>query len=91
MRLILTNEDARRLERLIEENPDAELRVRSRGGKRTAATMIEGIAVTVSVGDSEAVRCTAQPTPTTPGTFVIQDADGRRTPVAGVWVEGQPG
>lgn len=68
MRVILKNEDADRLLRLIEASPGPpEFNIQSVGGED----------VTVSVNEAPAIRGKARPTPSNPGSFVIEDWDGR--------------
>jgi hypothetical protein len=68
MKVILTNEDARRLRKQIELNPNAAMDVQ-------AVAVGERITATISVGDLE-LSGEVGPTPDAPGIFVVEDADG---------------
>lgn len=68
MKVILTNEDARRLRQQIEQNPNAALDVQ-------AVAVGEKITATISVGDLELSGEVGR-TPYAPGIFIVEDADG---------------
>jgi hypothetical protein len=68
MKVVLSNEDARRLRQQIEQNPTAALDVQ-------AVAVGQKITATITVGDLELSGEVAR-TPYAPRMFIVEDADG---------------